>query len=194
MLKFRLAHLWSIILISVNAMTASAFVPNTPLTDAPFSYLGAIDYKYPGWSLSTGDVDGDGINDLLIGGQPVYLILGKNIGQKTGATIADVADASFAGENSGDDFGDSVSMSGDVNNDGFDDILIGATWADQYTGRAYLVYGKGSGWAFDTPVAAADASFLGEATYDYAGFSMASAGDVNMDGNDDFLINRPHQQ
>jgi hypothetical protein len=84
--------------------------------------------------------------------------------------------------------GTALASAGDVNNDGFDDILIGATWSDGFRGRAYLVYGKDSGWTTDADISTADASFLGANYYDYAGFAMASAGDLNKDGNDDFLI------
>jgi len=74
-----------------------------------------------------------------------------------------------------------------VDGDGLDEILIGATWRGQWQGEAYLVRGRGTGWALDTDLATADASFVGEDAYDYAGFILAS-GDVDADGYSDLLI------
>ena len=74
-------------------------------------------------------------------------------------------DASFIGEDKGDRSGCSVAGAGDVNGDGYDDILIGAivndaggTWA----GQTYLILGNASGWAMDTDLSNAEASFIGE--------------------------------
>jgi len=106
-------------------------------------------------------------------------------------TDLSAADASFIGEDADDYSGWSVASAGDVNGDGYDDILIGAfsdadggVWA----GQTYLFFGKPSGWAMDTDLSAADASFIGEDAYDHSGYSVASAGDVNGDGFDDILI------
>jgi hypothetical protein len=103
------------------------------------------------------------------------------------------ADASFLAESPGDHAGVSVASAGDVSGDGLDDILIGATWRGQYTGKAYLILGKQTGWSLDTDLASADASFIGEGTYNYAGFAVASAGDLNGDGGADFLISAPYK-
>ena len=66
--------------------------------------------------------------------------------------IGDV-DASFIGEYAGDLSGCSVAIAGDVNGDGYDDILIGAMWNDEggkKAGQTYLIFGKESGWTMDT--------------------------------------------
>ena len=179
--------LLSVFWLNVSAVRAIAL--NTQLSDAPLSYLGALNYQYTGWSTSAGDVDGDGTTDLLIGGGRVYLILGSNIGVRTGTTIEDFADASFLAENPGDDFGNAVCMTGDVNNDGFDDILIGAPRYDSSRGKTYLIYGKASGWSKNTPVTtAAAATFVGRAGNDWSGYSLGFAGDINNDDFDDILI------
>ena len=92
--------------------------------------------------------------------------------------------------------GRSVSSAGDVNGDGIDDLIIGAAYADPYgnseAGESYVVYGS------DTRSAAAlDLSDLngtngfqinGTDEYDYSGYSVSSAGDVNGDGIDDLII------
>jgi hypothetical protein len=144
-------------------------------------------------SLSgSGDVNGDGIDDLLIGswgnneggdlaGQ-TYLIFGKAGGWSYDVNLTN-SDASFIGEEDGNRSGRSVAIVGDVNGDGFDDILIGAYGGSSWT---YLIFGKPSGWSMDTDLANSDASFGGE--WDYAGMSVSGAGDVNDDGYDDFLI------
>jgi len=189
MQKFQLTVFTVFFIIFSTPKAGDAFERNTPLGNAPISYLGASSFKYTGWSISAGDVDGDGINDLLVGGEPVYLILGKTVGKKSGVTIEDLADASFTAENSGDDFGNAVCMSGDVNNDGFDDILIGADRYNNSTGKTYLILGRAGGWAMNTPVLdAAEATFTGENEQDWSGYAVRFAGDINHDGFSDFLV------
>ena len=55
-------------------------------------------------------------------------------------------------------------------------------------GQTYLILGKSSGWAMDTDLSTADASFIGEDAEDYSGNAVSGAGDVNGDGYDDFII------
>ncbi|MCP3686541.1 MAG: hypothetical protein GY861_28210, partial [bacterium] len=104
------------------------------------------------------------------------------------------ADASFWGEDAGDESGISVSSAGDVNGDGYDDLLIGA-YNDEdggsMAGQTYLILGKATGWAMDTDLSSADASFWGEDAEGLSGYSVSSAGDVNGDGYDDLLIGAP---
>jgi len=157
-------------------------------------------YDYSGSLAGAGDVNGDGYDDILVGayfndeggslaGQ-TYLILGKASGwsQYNGLSASD---ASFLGEDAGDYSGYSVAGAGDVNGDGYDDILIGACHdydVNQAAGQTYLILGRASGWAMDTPLSNSDASFLGEGFGSYSGISVAGAGDVNGDGYDDILI------
>jgi hypothetical protein len=99
--------------------------------------------------------------------------------------------ASFWGEDADDYSGNWVASAGDVNGDGYDDILIAASNDEDGGGQAgqtYLILGKASGWAMDTDLSNADASFWGEDALDYSGCSVAGAGDVNGDGYDDILI------
>lgn len=107
-------------------------------------------------------------------------------------TSLSLSGASFLAEMPGDHLGKSVSSAGDVNGDGYDDFLLSATSADQYAGKTYLVYGKQAGWINNDNIAGADASFLGEHSFGYAGFALAAAGDLNRDGCDDFLISAPY--
>ncbi|MCK5774031.1 MAG: FG-GAP repeat protein, partial [Thermoplasmata archaeon] len=77
---------------------------------------------------------------------------------------------------------------GDVNGDGFDEILIGADKNDNWAGKTYLIFGRSNGWSMDTNLSSVDSSFIGEDMDDQSGRSVSSAGDVNGDGFDDILI------
>jgi hypothetical protein len=178
---------------------ASGWAMDAALKDADASFLGEDAGDGSGYSVSSaGDVNGDGYDDILIGapwddnggegdqGQ-TYLIFGKASGWAMDMALLK-ADASFWGENDYDRSGYSVAGAGDVNGDGYDDILIGAFMGGSGLGQTYLLLGKASGWAPDTGLSKADASFLGEAGSDYSGFSVAGAGDVNGDGYDEILI------
>ena len=102
------------------------------------------------------------------------------------------ADASFIGEAAGDVAGYFVSHAGDVNGDGYDDILIGADFNDEGgtdAGQTYLILGRSAAdWGMDYSLSNADASFIGEAENDRAGYRASGTRDVNGDGYDDFLI------
>jgi hypothetical protein len=172
---------------------ASGWVLGMSISSADASFIGN-NYSYSGSSVSgVGDVNGDGFDDILIGAptkEMSYLVFGKATGWSKDYSLS-FADASFVGETAEDWFGSSVSGAGDVNGDGYDDILIGAPDRDQgasNVGKIYLILGKASGWSKDTPMTMADASFIGEARNDHAGYSISSAGDVNGDGYDDILI------
>ncbi len=119
------------------------------------SILGSIDYKIGegDWSDSydtisnSGDVNGDGYDDLIISafrsssGGHIFIFFGSSAFPMD-MDVAD-ADASFISEDIDGDAGTSVSIAGDVNGDGYDDILIGDP---EYgtEGRAYLIFGKAS--------------------------------------------------
>src|SRR5262245_27855556 len=95
--------------------------------------------------------------------------------------------------------GYSVASAGDVNGDGFDDLIIGAYRADpngEQSGASYVVFGSDQGFAANLNLSTLDGSngfkLSGVATYDWSGFSVASAGDVNGDGFDDVIIGSPN--
>jgi len=109
-------------------------------------------------------------------------------------TSLSTADASYLGDGVQHYAGYSVHGAGDVDADGFDDVVIGVYGHDTHgdrTGAAYLVLGKAAGWAMDTSLAGADASFLGEGYDNRAGSSVSGGGDINGDGYDDFLVGAP---
>ena len=84
---------------------------------------------------------------------------------------------------------------GDVNGDGFADLIVGACRADPHgsdSGASYVVFGKASGFAANLDLSSLDGTngfkLSGVAAGDHSGFSVASAGDVNGDGFDDLII------
>ena len=144
---------------------------------------------------AAGDVNGDGIDDLIIGARnahsntgEAYLVYGKSGASALSGTIDLLnADATFTGINTGDRAGISVAAAGDVNNDGFDDLLIGASERNGDTGEAYLIYGKGS-----VTVVAGD--FDGSGTVDQADYQLfitqyGQTGTLSADGNQDGVVN-----
>ena len=157
-----------------------------------------------GYSLSNaGDVCGDGRDDLLVGtfakeglsggaGQ-VYLVCGATI-EASGGTIdlLTQADAVIVGAFVGDEFGTEVAGVGDVNNDGFDDFVVGApNYSDISPGRgaAFLFFGPVSGTLF----AGTDegARIDGAQSNSSFGIAIAGIGDTDNDGFDDFVIGAP---
>ncbi|MCP4362237.1 MAG: hypothetical protein GY796_29880 [Chloroflexi bacterium] len=179
----------------------TGWATNTSLATADASFVGEAARHWASYSLSgAGDVNNDGYDDFLIGapksnenglqvGQ-VYLILGQATGWTFNTSLS-LADASFLSANAGDLIGMAVSGAGDVNNDGFDDILIDAWGNNAETGQVYLFLGGAGGWAMDTLLPQADASFVGENEYDRAGHALSALGDLNGDGFDDFAIGSP---
>ncbi len=90
-----------------------------------------------------------------------------------------------------------IAAGGDINSDGWVDLLIGAPGHANYVGRAYVVFGGpgvGSQGVLSLSSLNGTNGFKldGEAVYDNAGFSVSPVGDFNHDGHDDFLVGAPH--
>ena len=191
----------AIIGVAAGATTVSIPSMDTDLKDVNASFLGEdAGDRAGGHVAAAGDVNGDGYDDFIISavsdddahtfaGQ-VYLVLGKKEGWWKDTSLS-TASASFMGEEEDDYLGDSIAGVGDVNDDGYDDFIIGARGNDEDgwgTGQAYLFMGRPEGWKMDLDVRSAYASFQGDHQYDSAGGSLAGVGDVNGDGYDDILI------
>jgi len=109
-------------------------------------------------------------------------------GQFYGEISLASAPVAFVGENADDQAGYHISIAGDVNHDGIDDILIAAPENSEAKGQVYLVFGKTDNWNATINLGDADASFIGEVKSDRASHDVFGLGDINNDGIDDFAI------
>ena len=146
-----------------------------------------------GFSLdAAGDVNGDGLDDLIVGA-PSYGAAGTAYifyGPLAGHLDIAEADAVLVGERLADEAGTAVAGLGDMNRDGFDDIIVGAPGYDSViggndAGAAYILFGPIAG---EIDLGAADVKLLGQLPGDGAGVSVESAGDMDGDGRADALI------
>ncbi len=88
----------------------------------------------------------------------------------------------FDSVSEGDNFGFAVSGAGDVNADGFPDLIVGARWSDNNGTNS------GSAWVFSGVDGSVLYTFDGDSPYDYFGASVSGAGDLNGDGYDDVIV------
>lgn len=155
---------------------------------------------FAGTSIAAaGNFSGDGIPDLIIGASSsdqgaanagaAYLVQGP---LQTTESLSEAATI-FIGTSVDENAGASVSTAGDVNNDEYDDILVGAPLHDggaTNSGAAYLLFGSGDEGIISL-TDAAGIVLLGETASDDAGRSVSNAGDVNGDGSADILVGAP---
>ena len=162
-------------------------------------------YDRSGRSVSSGDINGDGYDDLIIEAPhrgSTYVVFGKANGFSATIELSDIAEgdgsAGFRLDGSAGDFNGVSVSSGDVNGDGYDDIVIGASRADPngtWSGSTYVVFGKANGFSATIELSDIIASngrdgfrLDGEGRYNHSGGSVSSAGDFNNDGYDDIII------
>ena len=169
---------------------------------------------YSGSSVSAGDINGDGYDDIIIGANwaepdggnfgrhhnsgSTYVVFGKESGFSRTIDLSELDGSDgfrIDGENAEDHAGISVSSAGDIDGDGYDDIIIGAPYADSnevWSGSSYVVFGKESGFSRTIDLSELDGSdgfrIDGESAGDWSGYSVSSAGDFNGDGYDDIII------
>jgi hypothetical protein len=142
---------------------------------------------------SAGDVNHDGFDDVLVGapgyddgvivGGAVFVYLGAPSGPSTAPSLT------LSAGQPGALFGQSVAGAGDVNNDGFDDVIVGAPLYDNgfsNEGQVFVYLGSGAGLSLSpawTASGGQDDAWLGQ--------SVAGAGDVDGDGFDDVIAGAP---
>jgi hypothetical protein len=166
------------------------------------SFLGEAADDISGHAVaSAGDVDNDGLDDILISAYKnsdsastagkTYLFFGRNLQGSSTPTDLSTADVTFSGINAGDSSGCAVAGAGDLDADGLDDILISSCSASSWAGETYVFLGKTilTNNAFN--LSNADIILEGENGNDLSGMSLSTAGDVDGDGQDDILIGAP---
>ena len=150
-----------------------------------------------GWSLSAGDVNGDGGQDILIGAN-LADATGTDMGQAyffaspISSTDLISADYVLTGGSDSDMAGESVAFV-DVNDDGYDDLVVGAigVGSSSEDGAVYIYFSSGSAFSGSADLSAATADVLISAVSSSGanlGASVASGGDVNGDGAEDLLL------
>lgn len=229
---------------SLNATSGQQEMTIDDLTglDKGFIIRGGAASDQAGYSIaSAGDVNGDGVTDLLIGARLVdrpgfanagaaYVIYGKKTlnGEQTWAGLID--DPAMAGrkildlgtlqtsdgfmmwgELQNGEFGRSVEGLGDVNGDGFDDIIVSAPFIDASAsitdiGSAYVIFGSATGQGdiaggrqiLSIPAMTSSQGFIirgateGSGQQGRLGESVGAAGDVNGDGLADIIVAAPY--
>lgn len=166
-------------------------------TSPAWSYIGEQDFANLGSAVShAGSVNGDNYDDVLIGApffNDTYTDEGMVLvfhGSASGLSL--VPDQSLYMPADGAWFGHAVSSAGDVNHDGFDDIVIGApmfTGSDgihEHEGAAFVYHGSPSGIPDDP-----NWEYASDQIWANLGWSVSGAGDVNDDSFDDLIVGAP---
>lgn len=172
---------------------------------------GAAAFDLFGQAVSgAGDINGDGRADVIFGGP------GLDVGEDSGAgqvfvlygatdltstTITDIAAGTggfmLGGAGQFDFAGWSVGAAGDLDRDGFDDVVIGAQGVDEAgsnAGRIYVLYGSdalGSGLLGDLSPGDGGFTLDGETSQQFAGWAVHGSADSNGDGFDDLSLGVP---
>lgn len=202
----------------VFGRTAQSATFNLSILDGTNGFImnGIAPYDGSGISVNrAGDVNGDGINDLIIGASGAdpndqnlagqsYVVFGSRVGLPALLDLSTLDGTNgfvVNGVTINGKLGISVSEAGDLNADGMDDLVIGAPGIDAFggetngntgAGQSYILYGSNANWpaTFDLSTLNGMNGFTihGVAANDRLGISVSGVGDVNGDGVDDLLI------
>ena len=155
-----------------------------------------------------GDVNADGIDDIIIGAPgynsdqgAAYIIYGRSNPSDTSVSSELLASTprgfKMIGESAGDLFGTAVSFAGDLDRDGYDDVVIGAPGYNGNAGAGYVILGKilnnmPGTWP-DVPMSGSYEGFIvkGANANDGLGTAVSNAGDIDKDSYDDVMIGAP---
>ncbi len=174
--------------------------------DATTAHVGYYDV-----AVSAGDLNGDGCDDMVIGAWPTYVpgvfqgggaayvVFGSDSARPANIELGTLGGSngfSVYGLQNNAGLGRSVSTAGDFNGDGYSDLLIGApntpVNGNFGAGTGYVLFGHAGGFSatFDLHTLNGSNGFAieGTAPFNQAGWSVASAGDMNGDGYDDIVL------
>jgi len=168
------------------------------LNDADASFEGAEAGDHAGYGVSAGDLDGDGLSDLLMGAKyakegpgAVYLVYGSASLGGT-ASLADSA-AAFVGEDTYDYVGErwSTTVADDLDGDGIDDLCVGAYGGDgseSGQGEAWVFLGSSDRYEGDAIINEGDLEITGSTSLGRLGYNVQGMGDLDGDGYGELVV------
>ncbi len=199
---FRLEPVFFALVLGRFSPALSQHIIDFSQQPADVTIMGRLDEQALGSSLFIGDLNGDGMNDLVVGAPgadgtnnpgpgEVFVFWGRSHWPSQIDLRADRADVTITGRHADDRFGQALLMT-DVNGDGRDDLIIGApgtnVGARTKTGAVYVLFGRtewpGRLYMDSTRV---DLLFLGQEPEEQLGNALA-AGDLNADGRTDLIL------
>lgn len=176
-----------------------------------FRINGILTGDLSGYSVaSAGDMNGDGLSDLIIGAYAAspgnrtkagssFVVFGTRMGFGATLELSSLNGTNgfrINGVSAGDWSGYSVANAGDINDDSFSDIIIGARGTApggrSNAGSSFVVFGKNTSYSSVLELSTLNSSdgfwINGVSAGDFSGTSVASAGDINGDGLNDIVI------